>query len=187
MCVAFNREMSHCPWLTYSSTPTPSLATSFTLRADHFYHLSVGLDGYSFWDTLEWKAIWNCKVFLSEFCQYVSILTHDTSSISVLWREYSWPWEGTTLKEVCEILFPPVGTPSSRAPTTLDNYVQDTKRRPALVYIGSVPWCHLGTWMYNMRSCLKLFEKKSTFLQLGIFAHCLDNPCLLFFLCVLNS
>lgn len=30
------------------------------------YHLSVVLNVYSFWNTLEWKVLWNFKVFLSK-------------------------------------------------------------------------------------------------------------------------
>lgn len=42
------------------------------------YHLSVVLNVYSFWNTLEWKVLWNCKVFLSQSSANMSRSWHAT-------------------------------------------------------------------------------------------------------------
>lgn len=48
------------PPLHPSSPPSPSPSQIC------LYHLSVVLNVYSFWNTLEWKVLWSCKVFLSQ-------------------------------------------------------------------------------------------------------------------------
>lgn len=70
-CVVFSREMPHCPWLTYPSSPTLSLITSFTLPPPESATSIIFL---WCWMYIASETLWNGRCYEIVKCFYHRVL-----------------------------------------------------------------------------------------------------------------